>query len=259
MIKQTQTILSILFLLSLIIVTMADEITIVADPWCPFSCEPGSSKPGYMVEVAQKVFAKAGHTIKYSNLDWDVAIEKSRKGEYNGIIGAYIEDAPDFVFPANSLGNAGNVFFVKEDEKWKYTGIASLSKIKVGKIKGYSYGDALDKEFDVQEKAGNLFVATGDDALGVLVDKLMSGEIQAIIEDPAVLSDYLVENVMLDILGQLKEAGNEGKPSPVYIAFSPKNPKSKEYAKILSDGIQAMIGSGEMAKILLKYEIKKWW
>jgi polar amino acid transport system substrate-binding protein len=44
----------------------------------------------------------------------------------------------------------------------------------------------------------------------------------------------------------------------VYIAFSPGNPKSQEYAQILSKGIQQLRASGELATILKKYGMSDW-
>jgi len=48
------------------------------------------------------------------------------------------------------------------------------------------------------------------------------------------------------------------KPSKLFIAFSPKNPKSQEYAKLLSEGTAALRASGELRKILAKYGLSDW-
>jgi polar amino acid transport system substrate-binding protein len=254
--------LNIICLSLLLIVTpitaFADEITLMADPWCPYSCEPDSSKPGYAIEIAQKVFSKAGHTAKYIVMDWDEAVTKTRKGEYTAVVGAYKEDAPGFVFPKESVGLSGSWFFTLKDSKWRYTGVDSLKGVKVGVIKGYSYGDVLDKVFAEKDKAGEMFITSGVTALGMLIDNLVAGKIDTLNEDKAVFIDYLVDNGMFDILSNTKEAGIEGDPESVYIAFSPVNPKSKEYADILTKGIAELRKSGELAKILKKYEMKDW-
>lgn len=248
----------ILLVLLLHIPAAADTITIVADGWCPFNCQPGSEKPGYMIEIAQTVFSKAGHEIKYSNLQWDEALMETRQGTYTAVVGASKDDAPDFVFPEVSLGTAGSVFFVKEESSWHYAGLDSLKTVKIGIIKSYSYGDTLDSFFEQKEKTGEVLVSSGDQPLDVLIDQLMSGKIDALIEDPAVLTDYLVDNGMLDILSKLKEAGQEGVAQPIFIAFSPVNPKSKEYADILAKGLTELRKSGGLSQILKKYEIKDW-
>ncbi len=236
----------------------ADEITIVADPWCPFTCKQDTSKQGFMIEIASSVFRKAGHSVKFMNIDWDKALEETRKGRYNAVAGAYKEDAPDFVFPEQSQGEAGNVFFVKKDSKWRYKGVETLEKVKVGVIKSYSYGEKLDSIFKNKEKAGEMLIASGENPLEVLIEKLLEGKIDALIEDPAVLVDFLIENALFDILNDIEEAGMEGAPEAVFIAFSPVDPKSKQYADILSKGTSELRKSGKLAEILKKYEVKDW-
>ena len=45
----------------------AKTVVLVADEWCPYNCAPNSDKPGYVVEIAELVFAEAGHTVIYKN------------------------------------------------------------------------------------------------------------------------------------------------------------------------------------------------
>ncbi len=52
----------------------AETITLAADVWCPFNCNPGGDPPGYMVEVAKAVFEPRGHTVTYRVLPWARAV-----------------------------------------------------------------------------------------------------------------------------------------------------------------------------------------
>jgi polar amino acid transport system substrate-binding protein len=52
----------------------ADTISIRADLWCPFNCDPSGAKPGYMIEIAKAVFEPLGHKIDYQTLNWARAI-----------------------------------------------------------------------------------------------------------------------------------------------------------------------------------------
>jgi len=72
------------------------------------------------------------------------------------------------------------------------------------------------------------------------------------VEDPYVLDYYFHFNK--EIMPFKKVAVIDF--SDIYIAFSPKNPNSKKYAKILSDGMLEIKRSGELQKILDKYSIK---
>ena len=81
----------------------ADTIIIGADEWCPINCEPGSERPGFLVETARAVFEKAGHNLEYVKMPWSRTLDEVRKGRINGAIGAYFQDAPDFIFPENLM------------------------------------------------------------------------------------------------------------------------------------------------------------
>ena len=69
----------------------------------------------------------------------------------------------------------------------------------------------------------------------------------------------------MDILGQIRDAGFDPvydkesyEKAKIYLAFSPKNPKSKSYARLISKGIIEMRASGDLQKILDKYGMRDW-
>lgn len=233
----------------------AATITLVADEWCPYNCTPGSDKPGYMIEIAQKVFAEAGHTLDYRTMPWSRAIAESRAGKFDGIVGATPGDAEDFVFPANSLGESSNVFWVNKGDAWRFTGMASLDAIAIGTIRDYSYGDELDAYIGKHEKdAKRVQVASGDNALDINFKKLAAKRIGALVEDHNVAEYYLAGSGQA---GKFQIAGNLGEDA-LYIAFSPASKDGKAYAKLLSDGVDKLRKSGELAKILKKYGLQDW-
>jgi len=59
----------------------------------------------------------------------------------------------------------------------------------------------------------------------------------------------------MGVVDKIEKAGVLGKPNKVFVCFSPKNPKSKDYAKVLADGIKEMEKSGEIFRILKKYGV----
>lgn len=233
----------------------AATITLVSDEWCPYNCTPGSDKPGFMIEVATKVFADAGHTVEYSIVPWSRAVEETRKGKYDGAVGATQGDTEGFVFPDNDLGLSANVFIAKKGSAWKFADMGSLSTISLGVIRDYSYGDELDAYVEQNAKdATKVQVASGEDGLGTNIKKLEAGRIGALVEDRNVVEYELAS---LGKQAAYVEVGNLGE-DPLYIAFSPAKPTSAEYAKLLSDGIAKLRASGELAKILEKYGLKDW-
>jgi len=92
----------------------AETISLVADEWPPFNGVPDSQNEGFIVDVAKAIFEKNGIHIVYEILPWKRAVEMTREGLNNGIIGATKTEAPDFIFPAEELFNFYDAFYVKK-------------------------------------------------------------------------------------------------------------------------------------------------
>lgn len=236
-------------------VARADTITLRADEWCPYNCAEDSDKPGYGIEIAKEVFAKAGHTVEYKTMAWARALEECRKGSIAAVIGADKKEAADFVFPASAVAVIDNTFVVKKGNAWKYAGPASLEKIKVGAIQGYSYAGEVGDYLTANAKnAARVDVVGGDNALEMNLKKLAAGRVDATVDAKPVLAYKLMK---LNLADKVEFAGSVD-PSEIYIAFSPAHPKAKEYAAILDKGIADLRASGKLKQILDRYGVSDW-
>jgi len=237
-------------------ISFSDTITLVADEWCPHNCAEDSKDPGYMIEVAKKIFNKAGHTLVYiTGCSWEVAIEKSRNGKYNGIVGAAKGDAPDFIYPKNEIGISQMAFLIHSINAWKYTGIDSLSQVKLGAITSYSYNDEIDTYIQqYKDNPAKVQLVSGNLALYYNMQKLTRGMITTLIDDTAVINYYFKSR---NLKNPFKFV-NVDAETKSYIAFSPYYLKSQEYATILSDGIDQLRQSGELNTIMKKYGLRDW-
>lgn len=236
----------------------AETITIAADQWCPYNCEPNSEKPGLMIEIAQKAFAKHDITIEYHVMPWTRAIEQARAHKHTAIVGASKRDAPDFIYPSIPQGWTRNSFYTKADSTWKFTGVGSLSAISLGVIANYSYNEELDAYIE-KHRNNRRFVQSisSDNGLEINIKKMLADRIGAIIEGDYVMAYTLAKNGWSD---KVKHVGSmpPSEADDLFIAFSPKEPKAKKYAQILSQEIKAMRASGELKKILDTYHINDW-
>jgi polar amino acid transport system substrate-binding protein len=256
-------IITLTFLMVFLPVVMhADTITIKADEWCPFNCEPGSDSPGYMVEVARIIFQKAGHELIYENMPWSRSIDHARKGKIDAIPGATKGEVPDFIFSDEEFGASITYFFVKKGTTWRFTDVGSLESIRIGVQDDYEYGGKIDEYIEKNRETIHVQVVKSDDPVALNIKKLIKGNIDACPEDKLV---FLYKAKSMGVLDQVEEAGiipvddrEDFEATRIYLAFSPVNPKSAEYAKILSDGIREMRASGELQKILDKYGLKDW-
>ncbi len=235
----------------------ADTISLRADEWCPYDCQPNSDKPGFMIEIAKEVFGKAGHTVDFQLLPWKRTLQQVAEGTYSAAVGASPDDSKEkgLILPAVEQGMSGNVYITLKDNAWKFEGASSLEKIKLGVIAGYSYSDEIDKYIATsKDKPQQVQAVSGDDALTINLKKLDAGKIDVVIEDKAVV---LLKAKEMGLSDKIKIAG-EDKQGPVYIAFGAKNPKSKEYADMLSSGTEELRKSGKLKEILAKYGLEDW-
>lgn len=230
-----------------------ETIALRADLWCPYNCDPDSDTPGYIIEIAHQIFEKAGHSIDYQVLNWARAIEETRQGNLDGIVGAYKHDAPDFIFPENAQGQAVDMFYTTGNSSWRYTNPDSLAGTTIGIIKDYSYGGKLDTY--IKKNSNQFVVLHGSDVFSRNIQMLLLGRTTALIANKFVMDRHF--SVEQNLIGRIVEAG-VATVENVYIAFSPGNPRSKIYARILSDGIETLRTSGELKKILKKYNLTDW-
>lgn len=238
------------------LIVFADTITLVADAWCPYNCEPSSvSHPGYAVEIAKELFKQAGHQLDYQIVPWTEAVAGTKSGQYTGLICALRRDVPDFIFPEEELGHLSNDFVIRAGEKWKFTNMDSLKSIRLGIVDGYSYGRVLDSYISEKSDSDRVQKASGHQPAKINLNKLLQNNIDVLVED----KDTIVYTAKeMGISNKIVFVGQEGNVVPLYIAFAPNQPHAKDYAKILSEGIKKMREEGQLKEILEKYELSDW-
>lgn len=229
----------------------ADEITLVADEWCPINCAVGDSREGIFIEVARKIFEPKGHRITYKILPWSRAVEEVRKGHYTGAVGTYPKENPDFVFP-DSILRSGDEYFVLKDNPWRYQGIESLEHISLGVVQGYEYDDETMEYVEKHIKnPKRIQVISGNKATQSNVKKLLAKRVDVVLEDRLVMKHFLRNKPFSDEI----VAAGATELTDLYIGFSPANPKSESYAKLLTEGLRKLKESGEFQKILDSYGV----
>ncbi|WP_158088355.1 substrate-binding periplasmic protein [Colwellia chukchiensis] len=234
---------------------MAETITLVADPWCPYNCAKQSQYQGYLLEIAEQAFAKHNIKLDYVVLPWSRAINDVLLGKKTGLLGVTKNEVPELIFPNQALGVATHVFITLKEATWQYTGLKSLAEISFGVIKGYSYGDLAQRYITKANIAnGKVQPVSSINGLKQNIEKLSRGRIQALIADRNVFDFFLLEN---NIANNFRIAGILTKEE-IYIAFSPQLANAKRYAKLLSQELDNMRANGQLQRILQKYNLQDW-
>jgi len=234
---------------------VAKEIRVLADPWCPYTCTPGSDKEGVIIDMMREAFKGTKHSVKYVERPWTRAIEEARSGKAEAIAGAYLSDAPGFVAPDVSQGYSTSCFYTQNSSNWKYSGnTKSLENLKVGVIEGYAYDDILDP-YIASNKSNRkrIDVVSGVDTMTKLIKKLDAGRIDTFVDDTPVVEYNLAE------MGGKISFRNAGctKSQRLFALFSPKNPNSRAFAKILSDGMLKLYSTKKIHEIYSRYGLEE--
>lgn len=245
-----------LFALSLIAVlpapAAAQTILLESDIWCPHSCAPDSDKPGYMIEIAQAIFAAHGQKVEYRVAPWPRAVANAVKGETDGAVGATREDSGGLLLPAQPQGVTGNAVLVRHDAPWPWTGLTALAGKRVGITKDYSYGAEIDSWLAAHP--AQVESVGGETPTENNLRKLTAGRVDVVIEDIAV-ARYTLAQMKMD--GAVRIL-HQDKAAPIFIAFTPANAKGGRYANTLAEGMGELRQSGRLNTILARYGLADW-
>ncbi len=250
-----KNILFVFLSMGLILSCQAETLSIRADYWYPMNGEPNNDKPGYMIELATKIFNKKGIDIDYQLMPWNRAVKQTRKGDFDCVVGTYKEDTPDFVFPKNNWGWDKPQLYIHKNDNWTFNNnYKSLLNRRVGLITGYAYQHNFD-EFALHNKGIHFQYISGDHALEVNINKILAERIDTLIESESVLQATLAK---MNLAHELKAVGSITAPIKMYMACSPNKPSSQKYVDIIDAAMPALIKSGELTKIMKKYGLQSW-
>ena len=234
----------------------AKVVTLRADPSCPSNCEPGSDHPGYDVELAEKIFGKAGYKVDYKLLSWSRTLVEVRKGAIDGFVAGIKTDAPDFIFPEEPGGVMVTGFAVRKDSGWRWDGVKSLDGKVLGYIPDYQYFPELKTYIDANTAdAKKVQGIAMMNATQLNLKKLSIGRVDVVCDDSSVLEYYIK---VMGLSDKVVLAGGAGDVIPSYIAFGPTNPRAHELAAIWDAGIKRMRASGELKAVLDRYGVPDW-
>jgi polar amino acid transport system substrate-binding protein len=232
-----------------------EKIVLAADYWCPYNCDPKDKNPGYLVELAQKAFEIYGIDVEYKLMSWSDALNAAVEGHINGVIG-FSNESPELLLPQIPQAYSIISTFTRKDSNWVYYDIESLSNNKITLIQDNYMGDLVLQYFTVNYPMHpELFlVETGDYAVANAINNLLEGKADIYLEDEKVANYYIINN---NLSSYIKNSGRitEGASSPIFIAFSPKCPRSVSYIKMLEDATQSLNDTGELSHLQRKYEV----
>ena len=81
-------------MLGLMTSTQAQEATpplrLVADLWCPYTCDSDAAQRGILVDIVEEIFSQHGMTISYQVIPWQRAKHSVEAGQADAALGLSI-------------------------------------------------------------------------------------------------------------------------------------------------------------------------
>ena len=209
-----------------------------------------------MVDIAREVLGEAGYTVEYVNVSWARALQLTREGQLDAVVGAFTTDAPDFVFPDTPQGRSAIALFTHPDNRWVYDGPASLHNQKLLVINGYSYSNELDRY--IEEHHANpdrIWVIAGPSPLERAIYLLDQHRTDIFAEDIYVMAWWERNNK--EAIPAPRQAGVIAEIE-AFVAFSPAREDARELAELLANGTRRLLASGRIQQILDQYGLSLW-
>lgn len=240
--------------LALVASGSAETLRIRADAWMPYNGTPGDAQPGYVIEIAKKIFEPAGIEIDYGNMPWGDALKAAAADEIDGVIGANRTEAAGLVVPQESIGEPRVGLYVRKGTPWRYSSVASLAQVRLGVVLDYKYWEVFDR-YVATHDAPQVVKFSGDRPLRDAIERLAAGELDVIAESAPVFSWTLRESGRA--AGEFVPAYiHEGES--IYLAFAPRGENGARYAKLFDEGLRRLRQSGELTAILARYGLRDW-
>lgn len=230
----------------------AETITVRADEWYPVNGVPEAPRPGFAIEILDRIWAAHGYQLDYRIAPWQESLDLARDGAIDCVVGAYVSDAPDLVFPDEHLIVDELAFYVRAGESWRYQGPDSLSGVNVAIIEAYSYGERLNDWFASHENDPSVTVTSGNNALEENIRALLGGQVRTLVDSKLVMSAKIEE---MELGGRVESAGSVQERHPVFVACSPEKESSEAYLQVFDQGMREIRESGELGEILQRYNI----
>lgn len=241
-------------LASLVIVSLAvpsfaqkQTITITATSWAPYTDEKLEGG-GFLTEICQTAFAKVGYKTKIKFNPWKRAVQLTKLGKTDALIGASFSKERTNYFSYPNYNWESNVhLFAKKGHTYKYENIKNLCPAKLGLLAGSNFAD----DFKDTKCIKIDFVPS----IQQNIKKVSIGRLDFFLEAKDSVMFYLNHELSKN-KDKIQIVNPAYKINKVYMVLSKK---LKNYEQIQADfdkGIEAIKKDGSYDKILVKHGMK---
>lgn len=232
-----------------------DTLSITAEIWCPYACEPESERPGILVEIVREIFAREGIAVDYTLLPWRRAIVETERGGFDGILGVVEGNRGSLLLDEAGLGVDETVVVLRKDTDFHFAGPQSLDSLRLGVIANYTYDNNgeldryLQKRLAAQDRMVTIY---RDEPIKSLINMLSGNRIDAFLENRQV-TNY--ESNRLNFKDQIAITST-GLGDTIHVGFTPDS-AGKRNLDIYNRGFARLLKSGRVGEIFKRYGLEE--
>ncbi|MHC1693470.1 MAG: transporter substrate-binding domain-containing protein [Sphaerochaetaceae bacterium] len=198
---------------------------------------------GFEVELVQEIGKTVGQAMVVKNIPWDTIFAGLANGAYDAVASGVTvtqerKATMDFSTPILSAGQV--VIIAKQNEKL-YSGIMDLK----GKKVGVQIGTTGDFSLDTYPVVKKVY-----DDIGLAIEDMMNGNIDAAVCDSLIASDFVLANK--NYQGKLVLAGEPFTQEDIAIAVKKGDSKLLGY---INEGLAKMEANGSLATLKKKWNL----
>jgi polar amino acid transport system substrate-binding protein len=241
----------------------SQKFVAVTGDWRPYIYEEANSirfdRPGYSAAIVIEAFNRMNHKLDIKTYSFARQIALVESGEADLLIGLYESDAPQLRYPQEAIALSENCFFQRPESQWRYLGSESLDNIRLGIIKGYTYGQVDIDAYLLSPDRGEVVEIAGSETQMIprLFQLLTSQRIDAFPQDKAIIANY-IRSLQDQLEIPQYKIGTCFSKVFAYVAFSPKINQVTQLMEDFDKTLRHMRKEGRIGKILKEYGAQDW-
>ena len=232
------------------------NLQVRSDFYCPYNCSPNSEKKGFLIDILEKMIEETPSLKEFILSYQDETFQKSINDTLSGKTDILLKASPELDHKKITLIKIPSVmqefcFYTRTNQVWRYEGIPSLKRIKLGIVDGYSYGKDVDKYIGSERLGQKIEVLSGSDAHIRLLQRLRKNHIDVFIADKKVV------NYMLTYFPRFTPLRKTGCLRTMEMHIGLSNHFNKELIPKLQESLNKMLLEGKIKKIVDSYHLRE--
>jgi polar amino acid transport system substrate-binding protein len=201
---------------------------------------------GYLVDITQAAFQRAGYQVEFSFVPWARALDGTIKGHYDVLMAAYFtSERAKLMAYTEQIGSVEVYFWKRADSVIPYNSLDDVKNLTIGLVRNSVVNDEFNKILPT------LKIDYGNNGEINLL-KLIAGKIDLFVEKRE-LVDVLLNKTHIAQRDKVQPLGAPLMSGKFYNCVSRVRPDWEKIMADFNDGLRAIRADGTEKAILMKH------